>query len=85
LKASRAHIFLSKAPFHMILALKFSEFIILSILAFIHNKLFSALYFFVNCVLALGNPAPELLFEDFQEKVFEEPKGFLSEQQGKCP
>jgi hypothetical protein len=39
----------------------------------------------VYCVLALGNSILELLFEDFQEKVFEEPKIFFSRQQGKCP
>jgi hypothetical protein len=35
----------------MILVPKFSEFITLSILAFIHNRLFVALYSFVCCVL----------------------------------
>jgi hypothetical protein len=47
--------------------------------------LFVALYLFVYCVLKLGNPVLELQFEDFQEQVFEEPKAFFSEQQGKCP
>jgi hypothetical protein len=31
-----------------------------------------------------GNFMPELLFEDFQEQVFENPKVFFSGQQGKC-
>jgi hypothetical protein len=69
----------------MILAPKFSEFIALSILAFIQNKLFAALYLFVYCVLVLGNFVPEPLFEDFQEQVFEESEVFFSGQQGKCP
>jgi hypothetical protein len=33
---------------------------------------------------ALGNYVSELLFEDFQQHVFEEPEAFLSGQQGKC-
>jgi hypothetical protein len=37
----------------VILAPKFSEFTALSILAFIHNKLFAALYLFVYCVLCI--------------------------------
>jgi small basic protein len=37
----------------MILAPKFSEFIALSILAFIHNKLVTALYLLVYCVLCV--------------------------------
>jgi hypothetical protein len=45
----------------------------------------AALYLFVYCVLALGNPIPEALFEDFQEQVFEETEVFFSGQQGKCP
>jgi hypothetical protein len=69
----------------MILAPKFSEFITHSILAFIHNKLFVSLYLFAYCVLMLGNSASELLFEDFQEQVFEESEVFFSGQQGKCP
>jgi hypothetical protein len=34
---------------------------------------------------AFGNFVPELLFEDFQEHVFEESEVFFGEQQGKCP
>jgi hypothetical protein len=37
---------------------KFSEFIVLSILAFIHNKLVVAWYLFAYWVLALGNSMP---------------------------
>lgn len=68
----------------MILASKFSEFITLSILAFIHNKLFPVLYLFVYCVLAFVNFVLEPLFKDFQEQVFEESEVFFSGQQGKC-
>jgi hypothetical protein len=57
---------------------KFSEFIALSILAFIHNKLVVACYLFAYCVLALGNSVPEPLFKDVQEQVFEESKVFFS-------
>jgi hypothetical protein len=67
------------------LASKFSEFLILSIHAFIHNKLLAALYLFVYCVLALGNSMPEPLFEDFQDQVFEDYEVYFSGQQGKCP
>jgi hypothetical protein len=43
----------SKAPFYVILVPKFSEFITLSILAFIHNKLVAALYLFVYYMLCV--------------------------------
>jgi hypothetical protein len=69
----------------MILAPKLSEFTALSILAFIHNKLFAALHLFVYCVLPLGNSVSEPLFEDLQDQVFEESEVFFSGQQGKCP
>jgi hypothetical protein len=70
----------------MILAPNFSEFIALYILTFIHNKLFDVhcIYLPIMC-LALGNSTPELLFEDFQEHVFEGSEVFFSGQQGKCP
>jgi hypothetical protein len=69
----------------MILVPKFSKVITLSILAFIHNKLFAAHNLFVYCVPALGNSVPEPLFEDFEEQVFEELEVFFSGRQGKCP
>jgi hypothetical protein len=69
----------------MIFAPKFLEFIALSILEFIHNKLFAALYLFVYCVFVLVNSMLEPLFKDFQEQVFEEFEVFLSGQHGKCP
>jgi hypothetical protein len=47
--------------FRMILAPKFLELITLSILAFIHNKLFAALYLFAYCVLASRYSAPDPL------------------------
>jgi hypothetical protein len=53
LKAFIAHIFRSKALFSVILTLRFIAFTILSILAFIHNKLLAALYLFVYCVLCV--------------------------------
>jgi hypothetical protein len=85
LKASRAHIFRSRAPFSVILAPKFSEFLILSIHALIHNNcLFSCIYLYIVC-FALGNSVMEPLFEEFQEEVFEDPEVFFSEQQSKCP
>jgi hypothetical protein len=69
----------------VILTPKFSQFIILSIHAFIlNNCLLHCIYLSIAC-FALGNPILESLFEDFQEKVFEEPELFFSEQQGKCP
>jgi hypothetical protein len=69
----------------VILALKFSKFITLSILELIHKKLLLHCIYLVHCVLALGNPVLELLFEDFQEQVFEELEAFFSRKQGKCP
>jgi hypothetical protein len=49
----------------MILAPKFSEFIALSILAFIHNNcLLHCIYLSIVC-FALGNSILEPLFEDF--------------------
>jgi hypothetical protein len=53
LQASKAHILWSKAPFSVIFVSKFSEFIALSIIAFIHNKLIAALYLFVFCVICV--------------------------------
>jgi hypothetical protein len=59
----------------MLLVPKFSKFINLSIHAFIHHKcLQHCIYLSIVC-----------LHLDFQEKVFEEPEVFFSEQQGKCP
>jgi hypothetical protein len=61
----------------MILAPKFSEFIALSIHAFIHNNyLLHCNYLMIVC-FALGNSVSEPLFEDFQEQVFEESDVFL--------
>jgi hypothetical protein len=69
----------------MILAPKFSEFVALFIHAFIHNNcLLHCIYLSIMC-FAFGNFVPELLFEDFQEHVFEESEVFFGEQQGKCP
>jgi hypothetical protein len=69
----------------MIFAPKFSKFITLSILAFIHNNcLLHCIYLSIVC-FALGNSVMELLFEDFQELVFEEAEVFFNEQQDKCP
>jgi hypothetical protein len=68
----------------MILVPKFSEFITLSILAFIHdNCLLHCIYLSIVC-FALGNSVPESLFEDFQDQAFEEYEVFFSGQQGKC-
>jgi hypothetical protein len=36
-------------------------------------------------LLKLGNSMPDLMFEEFQEQVFEDPEIFFSGQQGKCP
>jgi hypothetical protein len=33
----------------------------------------------------IGNVAPELLFEDFQDQTFEESQLFFADQQGKSP
>jgi hypothetical protein len=66
----------------MILMPKFSEFLALSIHAFIQTT------WLLHCIylsIVLGNSMPELLFEDFHEQVFEEPEVFFSGQQGKCP
>jgi hypothetical protein len=68
----------------MILVPKPSEFITLSILAFIHdNCLLHCIYLSIVC-LALGNSVPKPLFEDFQDQALKESEVF-SEQQGKCP
>jgi hypothetical protein len=82
-KAFKAHVLLSRAPFSVILVPKFSDFIILSIHALIHNN-WSLHYIYVYCVLALGNPILEPPFEDFQEQAFEESEVFFSGQQDKC-
>jgi hypothetical protein len=69
----------------VILAPKLSEFIALSILAFIHNNcLMHCIYLSIVCFV-LGNSTLERLFEDFQDQIFEESKVFFSGQQGKCP
>jgi hypothetical protein len=69
----------------MILAPKFSEFIALSIHAFIHNIcLLYCIYLSVVC-FALGNSVSEPQFEDYQEQAFELSEVFFSGQQGKCP
>jgi hypothetical protein len=69
----------------MILVPKFSEFIALSILAFIHTTwLLHFIYLSIVC-FALGNPMPKPLFEDFQEQVFKESEVLFRGQQGKCP
>jgi hypothetical protein len=65
LKASKAHIFWSRAPFHMILAPKFSEFIALSIPAFIHNNCLLHCIYLSIVFFALGNSVPEVQFKDF--------------------
>jgi hypothetical protein len=85
LKGSKAHIFLCRAPFSVLHVPKFSEFIIISIHAFVHNNSVLHYIYLVYFVLALGNAVPEPLFEDFQEQVFEEPYVFFIWQQGKCP
>jgi hypothetical protein len=69
----------------MILSPKLSEFIILSIHAFIHNNYLLHLYLFICCMLALGNSMSEPPFKDFQKHVFEYSEVFFSGQQGKCP
>jgi hypothetical protein len=68
----------------VILAPKLSEFLILSIHAFIHNNCLLHLYLFVYCLLALENSMPEPPFEDFHEQVFEYSEVFFSRKQGKC-
>jgi hypothetical protein len=40
--------------------------------------------YLVIVFFASGNSVSELLFEDFQEQVFEESEVFFSGQQGKC-
>jgi hypothetical protein len=68
----------------VIIAPKFSEFIALSILAFIHNScLLNCIYLVIVC-FTLGISLPKPLFEDVQEQVFDESKVFFSGQQGKC-
>jgi hypothetical protein len=68
----------------VILAPKFSEFITLSSLAFIHTTwLLHCIYLSIVC-FALGISVLEPLFEDFPEQVFEEPEVFFSGKQGKC-
>jgi hypothetical protein len=84
-KASKAHMFLSRALFSVIVAPKFGELNILSIHAFKHNNGLMHCIYLVYFVLALGNSVVEPLFEDFQEQVFEEPEVFFNKQQGKCP
>jgi hypothetical protein len=69
----------------MIVVPRFSEFLIHSIHALIHNNcLLPCIYFYIVC-FALGNSVPEALFEEFQEQAFEDPEVFFSGQQGKCP
>jgi hypothetical protein len=68
----------------MILTPKFSEFIALSIHAFIHNDCLLHCIYLSVVFFALGNFVPEPLFKDFQEQAFEESEVFFSGQQGKC-
>jgi hypothetical protein len=68
----------------MIIVPKFSEFIALSIPAFIHNNCCCIVFILSIVCFALGNSVPELVFEDFQEQVFEESEVFFSAQQVKC-
>jgi hypothetical protein len=64
----------------MILVPKLSEFIALSILAFIHdNCLLHCIYLSIVC-LALGNSMLEPLFKDFHDQAFEESEVFFSGQ-----
>jgi hypothetical protein len=85
LKASRAHISRSRAPFSVILAPRFSEFLILSIHALIlNNCLLACIYLYIVC-FALGNSVSEPLFEEFHEQVSKDPKVFFTGQQGKYP
>jgi hypothetical protein len=69
----------------MILVSKVSEFIIVSIPAFLHNNCLPHCICLSIVCFALGNSVPETLPMDFQEQVFEESKVFFSGQQGKCP
>jgi hypothetical protein len=63
---------------------KFSKFITLSILAFIHNNcLVHCIYLSTMC-FTLGNYMPEPLFDDCQEQVFDDYEVFIIGQQGKC-
>jgi hypothetical protein len=78
LMISKVYIFWSGAPFSVILVPKFSKFIALSFLTFIHNNcLFHCIYLSIVC-FALGNSLSEPLFEDFQEQVFEDSEVFFS-------
>jgi hypothetical protein len=80
MKASKAHIFSSRALFYMILASKFSEFIALSIPAFIQNNcLLHCIYLSIVCFV-LGNSLLEPLFNEFQEQVIKEYDVFFSRQ-----
>jgi hypothetical protein len=81
----QSHIFLSRALFAAIIIPKFSEFIALSIHAFIHNNCLLHCIYLVYCVLVLGNSMSELLFEDFQEHVHEDSEVLFSGQHGRCP
>jgi hypothetical protein len=61
----------------MILAPKFSEFIALSILAFIHNILFAALYLFVYCVLCVMKFRAGAAIQGFLGASLSGTRGFL--------
>jgi hypothetical protein len=62
----------------MILASKFSKFLALSILVFIHTTWLLYCIYLSIVYFVLGNSVPDPLFEDFQEQVFEEPKVSLA-------
>jgi hypothetical protein len=78
-KTSVPHIFATVTPISAIPMPKFSESLPLSSYAFINTCLLHidgfCLYFM------LGNAAPELFFEDFQDQAFEETKLFFTGQQ----
>jgi hypothetical protein len=69
----------------MILVPTFSEFIALSIPAFIHYMCLLHCISLSNVSFALGNSMLGPLLEDFQEQVFEELEVFFSDQHGKYP
>jgi hypothetical protein len=66
-------------------AAKFSEFIALSIHAFIDNKCLLHCIYLVYYVIFNRKFCSRTTVQGFPGEVFEEPEVFFSGQQGKCP
>jgi hypothetical protein len=81
-KASKVHIFWSRAPFHMIHAPKFKEFIALLILAFIHVIVCCIIFTCLLCGLRLEFLCRSYCSRIFRSKSFKSLRFSLA---GNCP